>query len=131
MDNYTFKRECIAYLYDNNDLSLSIKFISKIIEAINKDKHSFKWNGIIVSLNKGIDMIFAEVCPLCENPYHGDKVVDHNHKTMKVRFALHNHCNFKLGNIEKYGITPFINTYDNNWLQNAKSYLEYGFDDKI
>jgi len=130
IDNREFKNECLSYLLEHTDW-LTYPFMDRLTKAIDKNREWFLWRSMHVSINKGIDIALEKICPICEKPFHGDKVIDHNKKTMKVRYALHSNCNFHLGGVEKYGIQPYINVYDKDWLQNAVTYLKDGCDDII
>lgn len=39
-------------------------------------------------------------CALCQHPFDGDAVLDHDHKTGRIRRVLHRGCNALLGKIE-------------------------------
>lgn len=41
-------------------------------------------------------------CSLCGTPVTEDAVLDHDHKTGRVRATLHRHCNAALGKVENY-----------------------------
>ena len=41
-------------------------------------------------------------CTLCNKPLESDAVLDHCHKTGRVRGTIHRHCNAALGKLENY-----------------------------
>lgn len=42
----------------------------------------------------------GNLCALCEEPIHGDAVLDHDHRSGHIRCVLHRGCNSMLGKIE-------------------------------
>jgi len=67
--------------------------------------------GITITQYENMKKNQADSCKICLNKV--DLVIDHCHKTGKVRGLLCNRCNLKLGIID-----------DKEWLQKAKAYLE-------
>jgi len=71
-------------------------------------------------------------CALCQHPFDDDAVLDHDHKTGKIRRALHRGCNVLLGKIENAMPRNRI-TIDRleNFTGNLINYLKKEYEDVV
>lgn len=72
------------------------------------------------------------VCALCNDYIEGDAVLDHCHKTGKIRKVLHRGCNALLGKIENNMLRNRVDFYRlEHWASNLVGYLQQEYQDIV
>jgi hypothetical protein len=72
------------------------------------------------------------VCALCNDYIEDDAVLDHDHKTGKIRRVLHRGCNALLGKIENSMAMNRVDFYRlEHWASNLVGYLQQEYEDIV